>query len=213
MLYLTEIFCSIQGETSLAGLPTAFVRLSGCNLRCTWCDTPYSFKRGMREEVEAVLQKIESYGVQCVCVTGGEPLLQKNVYPLMTALCDRGYTVSLETGGSLSIETVDPRVVAILDVKCPGSGMSHKNAWKNLEILRAQDEVKFVIRDETDYLYSKEVANKYHLFSREKQPLFSPVHGILDPKLLVEWVLRDQLPIRLNLQLHKWIWDPMTRGV
>lgn len=212
-LRLTETFCSIQGETSLTGLPTTFIRLAACNLRCSWCDTPYSFGRGSETALSEILETVEKNGAPYVCVTGGEPLLQKEVYPLMAALCDRGYTVSLETGGSLSTEQVDPRVMTILDIKCPGSGMSQKNAWENLNRLLPQDEVKFVIKDKDDYLWAKEVCQKYALFDREKEPLFSPVHGVLNPQHLVQWTLEDKLPVRINLQIHKWVWTPETKGV
>lgn len=212
-LRLTETFCSIQGETSLTGLPTTFIRLASCNLRCSWCDTPYSFGKGDATPLEEILEIVENNGAPYVCVTGGEPLLQKEVYPLMSALCESGYTVSLETGGSLSTENVDPRVITILDIKCPGSGMSQKNAWENLNRLRPQDEVKFVILDESDYIWAKDVCRKYSLFERNKEPLFSPVHGQLNPQILVGWTLNDRLPVRVNLQVHKWVWDPKTKGV
>ncbi len=212
-LNITEIFRSVQGETSLAGLPTTFVRLSACNLRCTWCDTPYSFSRGNPQSVSEIIETIKLHGTPFVCITGGEPLLQENVHVLMHSLCDLGLSVSLETGGSLSIEKVDPRVITILDIKCPGSGMSHKNVWKNLELLRSHDEVKFVLKDKEDYLYAKEVCLKYSLYDRSKFPLYSPVHGILNPQNLLEWQLEDKLKVRLNLQIHKWIWPANTRGV
>lgn len=212
-LNVIEIFASVQGETSLAGLPTSFVRLAACNLRCTWCDTTYSFGRGTATPIGEIAQRIKSFGCAHVCVTGGEPLLQDNVYPFMTHLCDEGYIVSLETGGSLPTKQVDPRVWIILDVKCPGSGMSHKNHWQNLEELRSHDEVKFVLADRNDYEYAKEICLKYRLHERQKPVLLSPVHGMLDPKELVSWTLADKLPIRLNLQLHKYIWSPTAQGV
>ena len=213
MLRLIEIYESIQGETSLAGLPAVFIRLAGCNLRCVWCDTPYSFGRGDPFELDAIIEKVQSYGAEQVCVTGGEPLLQKGVHSLMRTLCDLGKTVSLETGGSLSCEPVDPRVRIILDIKCPGSGMSEKNLYENLSRLREHDEVKFVILDEPDYLFSKKICTSYGLFSRRMPPLFSPVHGVLDSKILIAWMLRDKLAARLNLQQHKFIWDPEAIGV
>lgn len=212
-LRLTETFRSIQGETSLTGLPTTFIRLASCNLRCSWCDTPYSFGKGKETSLEEILKIVENNGTPYVCVTGGEPLLQKEVHPLMSALCDSGYTVSLETGGSLTTESVDPRVITILDIKCPGSGMSQKNAWENLNRLRPHDEVKFVILNEKDYLWAKEICQKYSLFDRNKEPLFSPVHDKLDPQLLVEWTLNDRLPVRINLQVHKLVWGSETQGV
>jgi 7-carboxy-7-deazaguanine synthase len=213
-LQLIELFASVQGETSLSGLPTTFVRLAACNLRCTWCDTTYSFGRGTPFSFETILENIGRNGCRHVCITGGEPLLQENVHALMTQLCDHGYIVSLETGGSLSTAKVDPRVRVILDIKCPGSGMSAKNYWPNLSILRAEkDEVKFVIKDESDYLYAKKVALEHNLYGKCKEILFSPVHGLLDPKELVAWIVKDKLPVRLNLQIHKYIWSPSTKGV
>lgn len=212
-LYLIEIFSSVQGETSAQGLPTTFVRLAACNLRCTWCDTTYSFVKGTKTHFNEIFYEIDNNGHKHVCVTGGEPLLQKNVYPLMTQLCDAGRIVSLETGGSLPIDLVDPRVITILDIKCPGSGMSEKNHLANLKKLRAHDEVKFVILDESDYLFARDICKKFQLFERDRSVLLSPVFGSLDPKQLVGWMLRDKLPVRLNLQTHKFIWDANTRGV
>jgi 7-carboxy-7-deazaguanine synthase len=212
-LNLTEIFSSIQGETSLSGLPTVFVRLAACNLRCSWCDTTYSFGRGMPTSFSDLYRAIENYGCRYICITGGEPLLQSNIHPFMSSLCNQNYKVSLETGGSLSIETVDPRVHIILDIKCPASGMSTKNYWENLNHLRPKDEVKFVLLDQDDYLYAQNICTKYHLSSKVNHILFSPVHGKLDPKILINWILEDKLPVRLNLQMHKYVWSPDTRGV
>lgn len=212
-LFLTEIFCSVQGESSLVGWPTVFVRLSGCNLRCSWCDTPYSFARGKFYPEDEIVQQVALHGVRHVCITGGEPLLQGGVHPLMRVLCDAGYIVSLETGGSLSTQEVDPRVCVILDVKCPGSGQVEKNDWENLQRLRPHDEVKFVLSDQKDYLFARELVEKEGIASRARAVLFSPVHGVLDPKELVGWILRDRLPVRLNLQTHKYIWSPTQRGV
>lgn len=212
-LNLTEIFCSVQGETSLSGLPTTFIRLSSCNLRCSWCDTPYSFAKGDPQTLDTIFETVQKHGARHICITGGEPLLQKNVLPLMSRLCDEGYTVSLETGGSLSTENIDPRVITILDIKCPGSGMSQKNAWENIVQLKAQDEVKFVIKDHLDYEWAKEICQKHNLYQRDKEVLFSPVHEILDPQVLIKWMLDDKLKARLNLQIHKWIWTPETKGV
>lgn len=208
-LNLIEIFASVQGETSLTGLPTTFIRLAACNLRCSWCDTTYSFGRGVSYHFDEILQKVEDFGCKYVCITGGEPLLQENVYPLMTKLCDLGYHLSLETGGSISTQKVDPRVRVILDIKCPGSGMESKNAWENLDHLRNHDEVKFVILDRNDYDYVQEILKNKNL----NNVLFSPVFGKLDPKELVSWILKDKLNVRLNLQTHKWIWSPTTKGV
>lgn len=212
-LQLIELFSSVQGETSFAGLPTTFIRLAACNLRCTWCDTTYSFGKGVAWEMEQIINEVGERGNPYVCITGGEPLLQKNVYLLMKNLCDLGYLLSIETGGSLSTALIDPRVVTILDVKCPGSGMSEKNDWSNLQRLKPYDEVKFVIADANDYLFAKEICQSHKLFERERHPLVSPAFGLLDPKELVEWLLADRLPVRLNLQLHKFIWEPQTKGV
>ncbi len=213
VLRLIEIFASVQGESSLIGLPTTFVRLASCNLRCTWCDTPYSFGKGEPRSLEDILNKVETLGLQAVCVTGGEPLLQEKVLDLMHTLCDLGYLVSLETGGSLPIHKVDKRVKIILDLKCPGSGMVKKNLWDNIKELKREDEVKFVIKDKTDYIWAKERCEEFYLFDRCDTILFSPVHGLLDPKELVYWILEDKLPVRLNLQIHKYIWTPETKGV
>lgn len=212
-LSLIEIFSSVQGETSYSGLPTTFIRLAQCNLRCTWCDTPYSFKRGELFSIEKILEKVRTFGCRYVCITGGEPLLQKSVHSLIKQLADEGYQLSLETGGSLPIHLVDPRVKVILDIKCPGSGMAEKNDWRNIEHLKAHDEVKFVILDQTDYEYAKTISEKYALSSRVQEILFSPVFNLLNPETLVKWILTDRLNVRLNLQIHKWIWSPETRGV
>lgn len=211
--YLTEIFGSVQGETSYTGLLTTFIRFSGCNLRCTWCDTPYSFSRGTPYTQEEVVSAVKQNALPYVCVTGGEPLLQQNALPLMSHLCDLGYKVSLETGGSLSTKEVDSRVKVILDIKCPGSGMEKKNHFENLTLLKALDEVKFVVKDREDFLYALDICKRYNLFSRLHEPLFSPVFDVLDPKELVGWILEEKQPIRLNLQVHKWIWSKDTRGV
>lgn len=212
-LNLTEIFSSVQGETSLTGLPTTFVRLAACNLRCTWCDTPYSFGKGKPTSLSSIIETVHQNGCRQVCITGGEPLLQANVFPLMSQLCDAGYKVSLETGGSLPTDPVDPRVHIILDIKCPGSGMSDKNLWGNLPRLRTHDEVKFVLADRADYDYALGVVDNYQVEKRVNHILFSPVHGKLNPQDLVEWILEDKRQIRVNLQIHKYIWTPETQGV
>jgi 7-carboxy-7-deazaguanine synthase len=217
-LQLIEIFGSIQGETSLTGLPTTFIRLAACNLRCAWCDTTYSFGRGNTYLVDAIIQEVKKLGLAYVCITGGEPLLQKNVYKLMSSLCDQGYILSLETSGSLSIDAVDPRVHIILDIKCPGSEMAHKNHLPNLSLLKSKDEVKFVIKDRIDYNFAKEFCHRHELLNskdigKKIEILFAPVFGELDPKVLVEWIIEDKLLVRLNLQIHKVIWDPNTKGV
>ncbi len=210
---IIEIFPSVQGESTLTGLPTTFIRLAACNLRCTWCDTTYSFGRGTAVDLEEIVKQVKDFGCQQVCVTGGEPLLQQNVYPLMTELCDAGYLVSLETGGSLSTTKVDPRVRVILDIKCPGSGMHEKNLWDNLTQLKSQDEVKFVLLHREDYDWALEVCHKHQLFNKGFALLFSPVHGKLNPQDLVKWILENKINVRLNLQIHKFIWTPETRGV
>ena len=212
-LHLIEIFKSIQGETSFSGLPTTFIRLAACNLRCSWCDTSYSFGRGEPYSIDQIISFVQQYKCKHVCITGGEPLLQQAVYFLMSTLCDLGYSLSLETSGSIFIRNVDLRVHVILDVKCPGSGMSERNDWRNLYELRAKDEVKFVVKDREDYLFARKTCEKYDLFSRVKPVLFSPVHAVLDPKNLVQWILEDDLPVRLNLQIHKFIWPPDQKGV
>ncbi|MBB65273.1 MAG: 7-carboxy-7-deazaguanine synthase QueE [Waddliaceae bacterium] len=212
-LFLTELFVSVQGESSLIGLPTTFIRLSACNLRCSWCDSTYSFKRGSSYEIEEIIQEVKDFGAPYICVTGGEPLLQKPVYPLMKALCDEGYNVSIETSGSLPTTDIDPRVRIILDVKCPGSEMEEKNDWTNLDRIRNCDEVKFVLLNREDYEYAKNICIEHHLFHRAGEVLFSPVHGELDNQALVQWILEDRLPVRLNLQIHKFIWTPETKGV
>jgi 7-carboxy-7-deazaguanine synthase len=213
MLTINEIFYSVQGESTYAGRPCVFVRLTACDLRCSWCDTPYAFHEGTKRAVDEVLEALDAYACPLVEVTGGEPLLQEDVYPLMERLLERGRTVLLETGGHRSTARVPHRVVTILDVKCPGSGESAKNDWSNLDRLRAQDEVKFVVKDRADYEFARSVMDERGLPARIGAVLMSPVHGVLDPKTLSEWMLADHLPARLQLQLHKLIWTPETRGV
>jgi len=213
MLTINEIFHSIQGESTHAGRPCVFVRLTACDLRCSWCDTPYAFTEGRKMSVDEVMDRVREYGCDVVEITGGEPLLQKAVYPLMERLLDEGRTVMIETGGHLSADEVPAGVVRVIDVKCPGSGESAKVHWPNLERLRSSDELKFVIRDRADYDFAREVVAKHDLISRCAAVLFSPVHGILDPKPLAEWILADRLAVRLQLQTHKYIWSPETRGV
>ena len=213
MLTINEIFYSVQGESSYAGRPCVFVRLTACDLRCSWCDTAYAFHEGAKRSLDSVLAEVDSYRCPLVEVTGGEPLLQADVYPLMESLLARGRTVLLETGGHRSTARVPAGVVTILDVKCPGSGESEKNDWSNLERLQPHDEVKFVITDRTDYEYAREIAARHDLARRAAAIHFSPVHGVMDARTLSEWVLADNLPVRVQLQLHKYIWDPTTRGV
>ncbi len=212
MLKVTEIFYSIQGESSYAGKPCVFVRLTYCNLRCTYCDTEYSFYGGEEMSLEEIIAKVESYGCNLVEITGGEPLVQKNSLQLMHELCDKGYEVLIETGGSLPIKDIDPRVKIIMDLKCPSSGMVKKNLYENINYLKPADEVKFVMGSREDYEWSKTIINDYKLM--EKCPLiFSPVFGSLELKDLAGWILEDKLNVRMQLQMHKYIWDPMERGV
>lgn len=211
-LVVNEIFHSIQGESRHTGRPCVFVRLTACNLRCTWCDTAYAFEEGSGTTVGEVQDRVASFGTRFVLVTGGEPLLQEGVHPLMTALLDAGYEVALETGGSLDLTPVDPRVHIVMDLKCPGSGMMDRNLWDNLGRLKPADEIKFVIADRTDYVWSKDVVRRHHLAERHGV-LFSPVYGVLHPRLLSEWILEDALPVRLQVQLHKVIWPADMRGV
>jgi 7-carboxy-7-deazaguanine synthase len=213
MLTINEIFHSIQGESTHAGRPCVFVRLTACDLRCSWCDTTYAFHEGRKMSVDEVLQRVDGYGCDVVEITGGEPLLQKEVYPLMQRLLEQGRTVMLETGGHLSADSVPEGVIRVIAVKCPGSGESEKNHWANLDRLRPTDEVKFVIRDRIDYEYAREVVLTRTLVGRCTAVLFSPVHGVLDPKQLAAWVLEDRLAVRVQLQVHKYIWDATTRGV
>lgn len=213
MLTINEIFHSIQGESTHAGRPCVFVRLTACDLRCSWCDTPYAFHEGRKVELEEVVRQVKAYDCPTVEITGGEPLLQPDVYPLMERLLAEGFQVLLETGGHRSIEHVPAGVIRVVDVKCPGSGEAGKNHWPNLEQLRPQDEVKFVIKDRVDYEFAKDVTARYGLPGRCAAVLFSPVHGVLEPKRLAEWILADRLPVRLQLQAHKYIWGPDVRGV
>ena len=213
MLTINEIFYSVQGESTYAGRPCVFVRLTACDLRCSWCDTPYAFHEGSKRTLEDVLHEVERYDCPLVEVTGGEPLLQEAVYPLMESLVAMGKTVLLETGGHRSTARVPADVVTILDVKCPGSGESHRNCWENLSHARPHDEVKFVVKDRADYEFARDVISARSLAGRVAAIHVSPVHGVLDPRTLSEWVLADRLPVRVQLQLHKYIWDPDTRGV
>jgi 7-carboxy-7-deazaguanine synthase len=213
MLTVNEIFHSIQGESTHAGRPCVFVRLTACDLRCRWCDTPYAFHEGRKMSVDEVVADVEARGCPMVEVTGGEPLLQPDVYPLMQRLLDTGKTVLIETGGHRSIADVPAGVIRIMDVKCPGSGESEKNDWGNLARLTPADEVKFVIADRRDYEFARDVVLREDLPARVAAVLFSPVHGELDPRLLSEWVIADRLAVRVQLQVHKYIWSPDTRGV
>ena len=204
-LRISEIFFSLQGETSRVGLPTVFVRLTGCPLRCSYCDTSYAFTGGQTMTLQAILDEVARHGAHYVTVTGGEPMAQKNCLLLLRALCDAGYAVSLETGGMLDVSGVDARVMKVLDIKTPASGEVAKNLWVNLQHLNPQDEIKFVLCDEADYQWAKQVLTEHKLAQR-CAVLFSPAQGQLAPKDVAEWILRDRLPVRLQVQLHKLLW-------
>ncbi len=203
---ITEIFYSLQGESLSSGLPTVFVRLTGCPLRCHYCDTAYAFQGGDQRTLTEVLSEVASYAPRYVTVTGGEPLAQPACLPLLSRLCDAGYQVSLETGGALPVAAVDARVVRVMDLKTPGSGEQDKNLLDNLSALTLRDQIKFVICDERDYLWSVEQLHRHHLEQRVGALLFSPSHDQLPPQQLADWILRDRLPVRMQLQLHKLIW-------
>ncbi len=213
MLTVNEIFHSIQGESDQAGRPCVFVRLTGCDLRCVWCDTPYAFHEGRKLGVDQIMDAVSAYGCDLVEVTGGEPLLQEGVYELMDRLLAAGATVMLETGGQVSVARVPAAVVKIMDIKCPGSGESDKILWDNLPLLTARDQVKFVIADRADYEFAREVLCQHDLDTQCGAVLLSPVHDVLQPVTLAQWVLADRLPVRVQLQLHKYLWAPDTRGV
>ncbi len=204
-LRITEIFHSIQGESARMGLPTVFVRLTGCPLRCVWCDTDYAFSGGEALALTEIVRRVGEFRCATVCVTGGEPLAQKNCLSLLVALCEAGHSVSLETSGALDIGGVDPRVARIVDLKAPGSGEQAKNRWENLDLLTARDELKLVLASRQDYDWAVSALRRHRL--AERCPvLFSPVHAELDPALLAQWILDDRLPVRLQLQLHKLLW-------
>ena len=205
-LRITEIFYSLQGETSRVGLPTVFVRLTGCPMRCTYCDTAYAFSGGKTMTLAAILAEVARYPARYVTVTGGEPMAQKDCLPLLRDLCDLGYDVSLETGGALDISAVDARVIKILDIKTPASGEAEKNLWSNLDALHEQDEIKFVLCDEADYMWAKQVLRERDLAGK-CSVLFSPSHNQLSAAELAGWILRDNLPVRLQMQMHKLLWD------
>jgi 7-carboxy-7-deazaguanine synthase len=204
-LRISEIFFSLQGETSRVGLPTVFVRLTGCPARCTYCDTSYAFTGGQTMTLEDILQKVARHAPRYVTVTGGEPLAQKNCLMLLRAMCDAGYEVSLETGGMLEVSAVDARVMKVLDIKTPASGEMEKNLWGNLQHLKPLDEIKFVLCDEADYQWAKQMLAERQL-AQCCAVLFSPAQGQLAPKDVAEWILRDRLPVRLQVQLHKLLW-------
>lgn len=211
-LLVNEIYKSVQGESSFSGLPCVFVRLTGCPLRCSWCDTTYGFKGGSQKTITELVDEVLSYDTPCVELTGGEPLAQKNSQDLMALLVQKGKRVLLETSGSISVADVPKEVHIIMDLKCPDSKMSHKNKLENLSYLKSSDEIKFVIASKNDYIWARDIIKEHKLESRF-QLLLSPSWGELDPKDLVEWFLEDKLNCRLNLQIHKYIWDPAKKGV
>lgn len=211
-LVVNELFVSIQGESSRVGLPCVFVRLTGCPLRCRWCDTTYAYDEGRTMSLEEILMRVASFGVELVEVTGGEPLMQEQTPELLRQLCDSGHQVMLETSGALELAPVDLRVRVVMDIKCPGSGMAERMHWPNLELLKADDEVKFVLADRQDYEYARQVMERHDL-ARRCRVLLSVVHGTLKPREVVQWMLADRLPARFQLQLHKYIWPPDQRGV
>ncbi|MTI62753.1 7-carboxy-7-deazaguanine synthase QueE [Methylophaga sp.] len=202
---ITEIFYSLQGESRTVGLPTVFVRLTGCPLRCGYCDTEYAFYGGEKMEIGDIVEQVASYHPRYVCVTGGEPLAQPNCIPLLTALCDLGVEVSLETSGAMDISKVDPRVVKVMDLKTPGSGEESKNRYSNIDLLREQDQLKFVICHRDDYDWARAKLDEYQL-SERCEILFSPIHGELKPAELADWIVADNLPVRMQLQIHKYLW-------
>jgi len=212
MLKINEIFHSIQGESTSAGRPCVFVRLTGCNLRCTYCDTEYAFFDGKEMPVKDVVNEVEKYNCMLVEITGGEPLMQKECLLLMKSLCDEGFEVLLETAGNMPIENIDSRVKIIMDLKCPSSGMMDKNLYDNIAHLKNTDEVKFVMGSREDYEWSKNISNKYEL-KNKCVILFSCVFDKLEPLTLINWILEDKLDVRFQLQMHKYIWHPETKGV
>jgi 7-carboxy-7-deazaguanine synthase len=212
-LTINEIYHSIQGESTWAGRPCVFVRLTFCNLRCNYCDTEYAFYEGKKQKLKEIADAVEAFHCALVEITGGEPLLQKNVLPLMSILCDAGHTVLLETSGAHDISEVDPRVHRIMDLKTPGSGEVEKNLWSNIDHLTLRDEVKFVMGSREDYEWSCDKVRRYNLPSRCHAVLFSPIFGRIDPREIVDWILADKLDVRFQLQMHKFIWSPTQRGV
>jgi len=211
MLKINEIFKSIQGESTYAGLPCTFVRLAGCNLRCTYCDTNYAYYEGKEISDEDIIAKIDEYGVKCVEFTGGEPLLQEETPKLIKTLLDNGYNVLIETNGSICIGCLDKRLNIIMDYKTPKSGMSERMRPKNFEFLKPTDQIKFVLMDESDYIWAKDIIIENKLADKFENILMSPAYGELSPKDLVGWVLKDDLQVRVQLQIHKYIWAPDER--
>jgi len=213
VLTISEIYPSIQGESTHVGRPCVFVRLTACNLRCSWCDTPYAFTGGSKMSIDEVVADVARHACRLVEITGGEPLLQPEANALMARLLAEGYEVLLETGGHMPIDDVPENVVAIVDVKCPGSGESSRMHWENLDQLSPHDEVKFVIKDRADFEFAAGVVARYGLDGRVRAVLFSPVHGTLAPDVLARWIVDEHVPARLQIQAHKYIWTPETRGV
>ena len=212
MLKVNEIYHSIQGESSNSGLPCVFVRLTYCNLRCTYCDTEYAFYEGEDKSIEEIINEVKKYNCKLIEVTGGEPLVQEESLDLMKKLCDEGFDVMLETGGSLPIKDIDERVMIVMDLKCPSSKMEKKNLYENINFLKPKDELKFVIGNREDYDWSKEIISRYDV--KDKcEILFSVVFGELEPVLLVNWIIEDKIDVRYQLQMHKYIWHPETKGV
>jgi 7-carboxy-7-deazaguanine synthase len=212
-LRVNEIFHSIQGESTWAGRPCTFIRLTGCNLRCVWCDTQYAFYEGHQMAIGEILGKVHEYGCDLVEVTGGEPMLQKGIHALFGALIRANYTVMVETSGERDLSGVDPRVIKIMDLKCPGSGEAERNRWSNLNWLTGRDEIKFVLADRDDYEWARETIGQRELAGRVNAILMSPVFDQLEPAKLAAWIIEDKLPVRLQLQIHKQIWGPSRRGV
>lgn len=205
-LRITEIFFSLQGEARTVGLPTVFVRLTGCPLRCGYCDSAYAFYGGNKISLQDILAQVDGFGAQYVCVTGGEPLAQPDARHLLTALCDSGKNVSLETSGAMSIADIDPRVSIVMDIKTPGSGESHRNLAENIPLLQPKDQVKFVLCSREDYEWARFRINEMQLEQRVGEILFSPSYGVLNPRDLAEWIIADRLPVRMQIQLHKYLW-------
>lgn len=212
-LHINEIFYSIQGESTHAGRPCVFVRLTGCNLRCRWCDTEYAFYEGRKLTIAEVAALVTGHQCNLIEITGGEPLLQEGVYPLTDALLKAQHTVMIETSGAVDVSRLDPRIIKIMDLKCPGSGECHRNLWSNLEHLTERDEVKFVLAHRADYEWARDTIRARDLDGRVNAILMSPVFGELDPAELAKWILEDGIPVRLQIQIHKHIWPPDTRGV
>jgi 7-carboxy-7-deazaguanine synthase len=210
---VNEIFHSIQGESTWAGTPCVFVRLTGCNLRCTWCDTAYAFYEGAQMDITTVIDQVRGYGCKLVEITGGEPMLQKGVHALVEALIKEEFQVLIENSGERDISALDPRVIRIMDLKCPDSGEAGRNRWTNIEHLHPRDEVKFVIASRRDYTWARDVIREYRLADRVNAILLSPAFSTIEPSALADWILEDRLPARMQLQMHKYIWEPATRGV